>query len=52
MEMTRPTAKDVPEHVIDQMALFVVRSLDEFYADPANEAAYQAWRAAKEAAKR
>lgn len=51
MENNRPTVQDVPDHVLDKMAMFLVRKLDEFYANPANEEGFKAWKAQREAAK-
>lgn len=46
--MDKPRAKDVPDHIIEAMAWSVLEGLDEFYADPANEAAFHAWKRKKE----
>lgn len=46
--MDKPRAKDVPDHIIEAMARSVLEGLDAFYADPANEAAFQAWKRKKE----
>lgn len=48
MASERLTAKDVPEHILDMMAREVSLAMDAFYADPANEAAFQAWKREKE----
>lgn len=44
-----PTAKDVPDHIMDKIARSVALAMDAFYADPANEAAFQAWKREREA---
>ena len=49
MNNTRPTVQDVPEHILDMMAREVSLAMDAFYADPANEAAFQAWKREQEA---
>lgn len=43
MANNKPTAADVPEHIMDSVCRKVAAALDSFYADPANEAAFQAW---------
>lgn len=49
MSNARPTVQDVPEHIMDMMAREVSLAMDDFYADPANEAAFQAWKREQEA---
>lgn len=44
----RLKAADVPEHILDMMAREVSLAMDAFYADPANEAAFQEWKREKE----
>lgn len=38
---------NVPDHILDVLARGIVEGLDAFYANPENEAKFQAWRAAK-----
>lgn len=47
----RPTAQDVPAHIMIQIARSISDVIDDFYADPENEAAFQRWKAEKEAAR-
>lgn len=49
MKNDSPTVKDVPEHILDMLAREVSMAMDAFYADPANEAAFQAWKREREA---
>ena len=49
MADNKPTAKDVPDHIMDKIARGVALAMDAFYADPANEAAFQAWKREREA---
>lgn len=51
MASERLTAADVPGHILDMMAREVSLAMDAFYADPANEAAFQAWKREREAKK-
>lgn len=49
MASERLMAKDVPDHILDMLAREVSLAMDAFYADPANEAAFQAWKREREA---
>lgn len=48
MANERPTVQDIPEHILDMFAREVSMAMDAFYADPANEAAFQAWKRERE----
>lgn len=47
----RPTVQDIPEHIMEYMVMEVAKGMAAFYADPENEARYQAWKKEKEARK-